>query len=354
MFAPESRTRLFEGFPKDMVTDATAGMDQVLGTLDWYRWDRISHLGEEELDRIRSRGEKSGGRPLYDLNNIYHLRIPPGHDIWDLAGKLESLEGVHRARPVPKPMLPPLPADYRAQQNYLDPASFTPTGIDPEFAWNYPGGNGSGITVCDLEYFWNYSHADVTKGTNSQVNSDVADPGFGPAHGTAVIGELVADDNGWGITGICHGADLVTCGTYFGAPSPSWNVPGALAVAIANLQPGDVILLENQWDYTGQEDYIPIEWWTDYYPSPQSYNAVYAAIETAVANGIHVVETGGNGEGDSGTITWYGDSGAIVVGAGGAYPGGVYIEGDLQKLTDHYVDELNEVGERKETDVLEG
>jgi hypothetical protein len=103
-------------------------------------------------------------------------------------------------------------------------------------------------------------------------------------------------------------------------------------VAIANLQPGDVILLENQWDYTGEEDYVPIEWWTDYYPNPQTFNAVYAAIQTAVANGIHVVETGGNGEGDSGTITWYGDSGAIVVGAGGAYPGGTWLEGDLQKL----------------------
>ena len=79
-----------------------------------------------------------------------------------------------------------------------------------------------------------------------------------------------------------------------------------------------MILLENQWDYTGLEDYVPIEWWTEYYPNSPTYNAVYAAIETAAANGIHVVETGGNGEGDSGTITWYGDSGAIVVGAGGA------------------------------------
>ena len=103
-------------------------------------------------------------------------------------------------------------------------------------------------------------------------------------------------------------------------------------VAIANLQAGDVILIENQWDYTGLEDYVPVEWWTDYYPAPQSFNAVYAAIETALANGIFVVETGGNGEGDAGTIDWYGDSGAIVVGAGGAYAGGTFPEGDLQKL----------------------
>lgn len=333
MFAPESRTRLVKGSPTDLSTDATADLDGVLGSLDWYRWSRISQVGEEELDRIRSRGEKNSGLPLYDLNNIYHLRIPPGQDIWDLAKQLESLAGIHRARPVPLPVKPPLPSDYQPQQKYLDPGNFTPTGIDAEFAWNYPGGNGWGITVCDLEYNWNYNHADVTKGAGSQINADVVDPGYGPDHGTAVIGEMVADDNGWGITGICHKAELMTCGTFFGVPTPSWNVPGALAVAIANLQPGDVILLENQWDYSGQEDFVPIEWWTDYYPSPQTYNAVYAAIQTAVANGIHVVETGGNGEGDSGTISWYGDSGAIVVGAGGAYPGGTWTEGDLQKLS---------------------
>ena len=333
MFAPESRTRLRDGSPTDSATDATAGIDQALGSLAWHRWSRISHISEEKLDEVRSRGEKTGGRRLYDLNNIYRLRIPQGHDVWELARKLESLAGVHRARPVPRPVLPPLPANHQPQQNYLDPASFTPTGIDAEYAWSLPGGAGQGITVCDLEYFWNYDHADVTKGANSQINAGVVDPGYGPDHGTAVIGQLVADDNGWGVTGICPDAGLLTCGTYYGAPFPSWNVPGALAVAIANLQPGDVILLENQWDYTGLEDYVPIEWWTDYYPGPQTYNAVYAAIETAVANGIHVVETGGNGEGDSGTITWYGDSGAIVVGAGGAYPGGTWSEGDLQRLS---------------------
>lgn len=189
------------------------------------------------------------------------------------------------------------------------------------------------MTICDIEYEWNYQHADVTAALGSQLNVDVAEPGFGPDHGTAVVGLMVADDNGWGITGIAPGATLKTCGTYFGAPTPSWNVPGALLVAIANLKAGDVILLENQWDLTGLGDYGPIEWWTDFYPAPQSYNAVYAAIETAVANGILVVETGGNGEGDSGLLTWYGDSGAIIVGAGGAYAGGIYPGGDLQRLS---------------------
>jgi serine protease len=333
MFAAGSKARLRGGSLVDTKTNTPMDVQAVLQTLAWHQWSRIGNVSEEKLDEIQARGERMSGKPLYNLNNIYRLRIPKGHDVWALSRDLEALPDVLRARPVPKPVLLPLPADYEPQQNYLDPASFTPTGIDAEYAWTKPGGAGSGVTVCDIEYWWSYSHADVTKAVGSQINVNVADPGYGPDHGTAVIGEMVADNNGWGVTGICYDASLVTCGTYYGTPTPSWDVPGAMAVAIANLQAGDVILLEQQWDYSGYEDYVPIEWWTDYYPNPQSHNAVYAAIENAVANGINVVETGGNGEGDSGTITWYGDSGAIVVGAGGAYTGGTYVEGDLQKLS---------------------
>ena len=97
------------------------------------------------------------------------------------------------------------------------------------------------------------------------------DPGWGNDHGTAVIGELVADNNGWGTTGICYGANLKTCGTYYPASAPSWNVAGAISIAIANLNAGDIILLEQQWDYTGSGGYVPIEWWNSV-NSPQTNN----------------------------------------------------------------------------------
>lgn len=333
MFITGANVRLRNGALVDAKTNASTGTQEILQALAWQNWSRISNVSEDKLDEIHARGELMSGKALYNLNNIYHLRIPKGHDVWGLSRQLEELPDVLHARPVPKPMPPPLPANYESQQNYTDPASFTPTGIDAEYAWTQPGGTGAGVTVCDIEYFWNYDHADVTKAVGSQVNSNVVDAGYGPDHGTAVIGEMVSDNNGWGTTGICYDAALMTSGTFYGASQPLWNVPGAMAVAIANLGPGDVVLLEQQWDVTGQEDFVPIEWWTDYYPNPQTFNAVYAAIQNAVANGIHVVETGGNGEGDSGVLTWYGDSGAIMVGAGGAYPGGEFAEGDLEKLS---------------------
>ncbi|MBM3320075.1 MAG: VCBS repeat-containing protein [Candidatus Eisenbacteria bacterium] len=120
-------------------------------------------------------------------------------------------------------------------------------------------------------------------------------------------------------------------------------MPAAIAYAIAALSAGDVILIEHQLDYqnpnTPTPDFIPIEWWTNNYPNAQTYNGVYAAIVNAVANGIHVVEAGGNGGEVAGSgvntdsLSWYGNSGAIIVGAGGAYAGGTWSEGNLERLS---------------------
>jgi hypothetical protein len=340
MFAHDSKVRLRDDRLVDLATDALSGVDAVLSRIGPHEWKRISDVPESRLDEIQARGEARIGGPVYNLNNIYRLRIPGGRDVWSIAADLERLNGVHLARPVPLPVPSPTPPDYTGSQGYERPASASPTGIDADYSWTVPGGDGTGVTVCDLEYSWNYSHADVTKALGSQINSDVADPFSDTNHGTAVIGQLVADPNGFGVTGICNGASLLTCGTYYGAGTPSWNVPGALAVAIANLNPGDVILLEQQWWYDGAggTDFVPIEWWTDTYPNPQTANAVWVAIYNAIANGIHVVEAGGNGYYDTDTMQWftgypyYNTSGGVIVGAGGAYAGGTWSGGDLERL----------------------
>ncbi len=339
MFAQDSQVRLRNGSLVDMKTNALAGVDALLQRFVPFEWYRICDVPEERLDEIQANGEANTGKPVYNLNNIYRLRIPKGLDVWTISKELEELPGIILARPVPKPMPLPTPPDYASCigstcQGYLRSASSTPTGIDADYAWTQTGGNGAGVTVCDLEYGWNYNHADITKAVGSQINPN---PIFYPAgadtnHGTAVIGEMVSDNNGWGTTGVCYGSSLKTCGTVY-PNATTWNVPGALAYAIANLSAGDVILLEQQWAYTnGGTDYIPIEWWLNYTPNPQSFNGVYAAIVNAVSNGIHVVEAGGNGYMNTNNLTWYGNSGAIIVGAGGVYPGGTWPQGDLAKL----------------------
>ncbi len=338
VFAEDSRVRLRGGALTDLSTNALRGVDEVLARAGRWEWTRLCDVPEETLDEWQRRAEATKGAPAYNLNNLYRLRLPDGlrsMDIWALATALEDLPGVITARPVPKPMPLPLPPDFQPSQNYEDPAFFVPSGVNAEHAWTLPGGDGTGVTVCDIEYSWNYAHQDVPKALGSQINTNVADPFLDTNHGTAVIGELVSHDNApnWGTKGVCYGADLKTCGAYYGLPTPSWNPAGAIAVAIAALDMGDIILLEQQWDYTGAGGYVPVEWYTDVWPNPQTKNPVYLAIQAAVDQGIHVVEAGGNGNVDTDTMVWLPGSGAVIVGAGGAYPGGPWPEGDLERLS---------------------
>ncbi len=334
MFIQESMVRLVEGWPEDLSgLNATEGVDLVLAGAGGGEWLRVTDVPELVLDDLASIASSNLGEPVYNLNNIYRIRLFSGVDPRLVAFELENLPGVHLAYAVALPPELPVPSDFTPSQNYLDPAISVPAGVNAYYAWTQTGGNGSGVTVCDLEYSWNYNHSDVTKAFGSQINTNVADPFSSTDHGTSVIGELVSDANGWGTTGVSPGANLLTCGTYYGLPTPTWNIVGAMAVAIAGLASGDVMLLEQQWDYTGSAGYVPVEWYPLTAPSTQSLTGVYAAIQNAVGNGISVVEAGGNGAIDTDTMVWYGDSGAVIVGAGGAYSGGYYTEGDLQKLS---------------------
>ncbi len=319
LFDSDSKVRIRNGQLVDLTSQALQGTDQVLGELEWHQWLRLTDLPEALIDEWETNGERNTGKDIYNLNNIYRLQIPKGKDVWKICSELKSLPGIELAMPVPKPMAPPSPppGSYQSLQGYLYPATNNPSGVDALWSWTQTGGTGTGVTVCDLEYSWNYNHADITKAVGSQINPNpLTDPFNDNNHGTAVIGELVANNNGWGTTGICYGSNLKTCGTYW---SGTWNPAGAITYAIASLIAGDIILIEQQWDYSAPgQYYIPIEWYMNSAPSAQTNNPVYAAIVTAVANGIHVVEAGGNGSMNTGTLTWFGNSGAIIVGAGGA------------------------------------
>ncbi|MFH1144211.1 MAG: FG-GAP-like repeat-containing protein [Candidatus Eisenbacteria bacterium] len=334
MFVPAAMVRLRGGALVDLGPAALTGVDEVLAASPGHEWQRLSSVSEAKLDAVQSEGEEKTGKPIYNLNNIYRLRISADLDVWEVSRRLEDLPGVLLARPVPQPQPLPLPGSYEPEQIYLDPSSAVPGGVNAEYAWTQAGGDGSGVTVCDIEYGWRYTHHDLTKAPGSQINPNPIywPTGADQSHGAGAIGILIADHNSYGTTGICRGATLKTCGSYYGNPV-AWNPAGAIAYAIASLSAGDVILLEQQWDYTGRDDYVPIELWTDSPATHQSFNAVYAAIQNAVAAGIHVVECGGNGGYNTDDIQWYGDSGAIVVGAGGAYAGGQYPEGELQWIS---------------------
>ena len=71
------------------------------------------------------------------------------------------MPNVEIAEPAPLPHPPPwIPPDFTRNQGYLDSA---PVGIEARFSWTIPGGNGSGVTIYDVEYNWLQTHDDLSK-----------------------------------------------------------------------------------------------------------------------------------------------------------------------------------------------
>jgi serine protease len=206
--------------------------------------------------------------------------------------------------------IPPSTPDFVSAQRYLGPP---PAGLGFEDAWTWTGGRGDAVAIADIEYAWRSTHEDLghaagalTLGWNS---------GAYEFHGTGVLGELFGGDNGYGIVGMASEARPIVVSPF--SDVHSYDVAAMIDATAAELEPGDVILIEQQSFSRG--NYCPVE------IDP----AVWDAIALAVAGGIVVVEPGGNGGQDLDDPKWDGwfqreerDSGAILVG-GGASPLGL-------------------------------
>jgi len=200
----------------------------------------------------------------------------------------------------------PRTSSYFAFQGYHGAS----TGIDMGAAWDVPGGRGQGVNVADCEYWFDGDHEDLC--------GIIPEPGQTPdpfiidlnwdEHGTAVLGELVGGDNGYGVNGLVPDAQA-----YF---FPEFTVESgprrvaAISRAIGTLDAGDVVLLEMQATGPGG-DYAPAE--IDPF--------VWQITRVGVDRGICVVAAAGNGNQDLDSAPYAeyrsrGDSGAIIVGAG--------------------------------------
>jgi serine protease len=135
-------------------------------------------------------------------------------------------------------------------------------------------------------------------------------------HGTAVLGQLAAVANTYGVTGIAHGAQVGVQSTLIDSPAAAVN-----SAAIAVGRGGVVVIAVER---TGPADStpctcnvarchsLPVEYW----------QGEYDVIDTATANGVVVVEVAGDGSANLDDAAYSGrfnrtirDSGAILVGA---------------------------------------
>jgi hypothetical protein len=294
----------------------------------------VQGIAVERIDQLGDAARARSGRPAPDLASWYAVTLPATADAAAVAARLRSLPEVVYAYPAPEPVQPPVspvlapdwPAvasstpDLTALQEYLRPA---PLGIDADFSRQDPRARGAGITIVDLEFDWTMSHEDLQLDSSSDLGGTAFTrfPTF-VDHGTAVFGELVAMDNGYGVTGTVPDATMHGISPMFQLSNGKLKFkPGPALVYLAGLgvlEAGDAVLLEQQAKGPGgNTNFAPVEW----IPS------VFDAIRLLTDLGVVVVEAGANGNQNLDDpafvrdgIPWFDrsvhDSGAVLVGAG--------------------------------------
>ncbi|MDA0180623.1 S8 family serine peptidase [Solirubrobacter phytolaccae] len=272
-----------------------------------------------DLDALATKAKARTGEAIPDMAAWHQLTLPAGTDADAAIAELLASGQVTDAYVAPDAAPPPQQTeptpDFTAMQGYLGPA---PTGIDSAFSLKDPRTRGTGVTIADLEYYWTASHEDLQLdpiATDLGKTTYVQYPNFADEHGTAVFGEMVAKDNGFGVTGGVPDATMRGISPQRNNNGRlQYSVSGALTYVAQFLKPGDVVLVEQQTvGPAGGTAYVPVEW----------NQANFDAIKTLSNLGIVVMETGGNGGQDLDGANMLGrfdravrDSGAIIGGAG--------------------------------------
>jgi len=268
---------------------------------------------EKKLSKMKSVFEINSGHELADFNLYYQINITDPSEAQNTVNSLNKLDIVEIAYVEPKAEVaedidPPTP-NYEPYQYYRIVA---PTGVDADYANTLPGGDGTGVKIIDIEHNWNETHEDLEKALGGSIGPGYSQYGD---HGTAVLGEMIGGDNGYGVTGICPGADvgMVSAGYY--------GTSNAILIAADTLQRGDLMLIElhapgPRYDFQVRSDqlgYVCMEYWQDNFD----------ALQYAWTKGIIVIEAAGNGAENYDDViygplfdTTYRNSGAIMAGAG--------------------------------------
>jgi hypothetical protein len=340
---PNQSKNLRASLPKNRTSWLSLDQDLMMleSSFKQYRIKKLRPLfalDETKIEKMKITGQNRKGHQLADLNLYFHLTLSDEIDKNDLETLLDDLNRnalieIAYANPVPEPATidepdlthcpdlndcgdgPPsgggggatATPDYQGIQGYL--LSATQGGIDALYSWSKLGGAGNGIDVVDIENGWNFNHEDIDPafyldGINSPVND----------HGTAVIGVIGARDSAIGVTGISY--DSRVGGQGLGGTLSSRILSAANAVG-----PGGVIIIEvhqqSGINLTCQCNQLQCG-----FIAMENWQANFDAISTAVANGVHVVQAGGNGGvnlDDPQLLNRFNrnirDSGAIIVGA---------------------------------------
>ena len=140
------------------------------------------------------------GQEELELNTFFTLLCSSELDSKDIAKELSKWQIVSGGYPDPIPTDAAINPDddpYFTSQGYLLPE---PVGIDAVYAWGIPGGDGEGQVMVDAEQGWTFGHDDLVAKNCKLLYGDPNDSSR--HHGTAVLGEICAQDNNLGCVGI--------------------------------------------------------------------------------------------------------------------------------------------------------
>lgn len=249
---------------------------------------RLFSRAEDALAAEHRAGETNSGKELADLNLFYEIRFGENATAVDVADTLYQLNMLDLvefaspnsvAAPPPAADLSPTTPNFGAYLTYFAPA---PNGLDVNYGRPLTGGRGESVRVVDVEQGWTVDHEDWPGYLALSGNN------YAPAldHGTAVIGEIAAAENAYGMTGVAPSVEISLASPVLGVNN-DYYLADAVNRAYAQSRSGDVINLEQQvyYNYPSDLSLCPPEW----------DNATFSAVATAVANGRIVVETVGNG-----------------------------------------------------------
>lgn len=299
-----------------------AKFDRLLDVMEEFGIDEtrplVSAVSRKRLLEMEERASRTKFAPIHSLTNYWKLdaRKADGssRSLLKVLNSLPEIDIAYEQMAGSDPLVDASDDTYAAQQGYLDAA---PDGVDARWAWTQPNGEGAGVGVVDVEQGWFLNHEDYATKSPALIFGTNRD-GFGSYkgnHGTAVLGEMVADDNMLGVVGIAPTVSSVRCSSHYDG-AVSGNTADAIIAAVSVMPPGDMMIIEVQT--TGAVFGAPVELFDD----------VFDAIRLASALGICVFEAAGNGNVNLDTVTNvagdqvlnpgsadFRDSGAIIVGA---------------------------------------
>jgi hypothetical protein len=271
----------------------------------------------------KAQGEAESGQTGPDLSLWYTIRLRGGAEsVARLLNDLNASAAVEIAHPEPivenaVVMAPErkdaptsaaaVPPDFTAQQGYL----YTPpVGLNAPAAWAHAGGKGQGCKFIDVELAWTEDHVDFPFSRLFYVGGAAQNPDY-IDHGTAVLGEVIGQQTGFGVDGFAPELDGYGV---VAIPISAWpTVPQYFQEAVDHLAAGDVWLIELQMQPPGR-NVTPMEW------LQVNYDVIWTG---SWSRDVICIEAGANGSQDLDDPSWGGifdrnlrDSGAIMVGAG--------------------------------------